>query len=449
MKKYIFRKSNFWGIMFLIAVIFSPESSAIPSFARQTNLPCSSCHTIFPELNTFGRFFKLNGYTLVGVNTIEVNDTTDPNEDVDFNLLKIPPVSIMIQAAYTYKTKEQSGTQNNNVSLPQQLSIFFGGEIAPHLGSFIQVSYDDQGAAFGIDNIDIRYANQTELGSENLLYGVTLNNNPTVQDIWNSTPAWSFPYASSSVTASPITSTLIEGGLAQSVAGLGVYALLNNLLYAEFSIYKSAQQGGAHPPDGTSFGIIKSLAPYWRLALQKQFNDQYVEIGTFGMSTEMYPAGITGLTDQYNDLGFDLNYEKSLGNNQLTAHSSFILEKRNLGATFNSRGSLSQSLNLNSFKIVGNYYLDQQFGFSLGYFSITGDGDAMLYAPSEFSGSSTGLPDSRGLIAEFDFLPWLNTKFSVQYIAYNKFNGSGENYDGAGRNASDNNSVYALAWMAF
>ncbi len=311
MKKYIFRKSNFWGIMFLIAVIFSPESSAIPSFARQTNLPCSSCHTIFPELNAFGRFFKLNGYTLVGVNTIEVNDTTDPNEDVDFNLLKIPPVSLMIQAAYTYKTKEQPETQNNNVSLPQQLSIFFGGEIAPHLGSFIQVSYDDQGAAFGIDNIDIRYANQTELGSENLLYGVTLNNNPTVQDIWNSTPAWSFPYASSSVTASSITSTLIEGGLAQSVAGLGVYALLNNLLYAEFSIYKSAQQGGAHPPDGTSFGIIKSLAPYWRLALQKQFNDQYVEIGTFGMLTEMYPAGITGLTDQYNDLGFDLNYEKS------------------------------------------------------------------------------------------------------------------------------------------
>ena len=449
MKKYIFRKSNFWGIMFLITVIFSPESSAIPSFARQTNLPCSSCHTIFPELNTFGRFFKLNGYTLVGVNTIEVNDTTDPNEDVDFNLLKIPPVSLMIQAAYTYKTKEQPGTQNNNVSLPQQLSIFFGGEIAPHLGSFIQVSYDDQGAAFGIDNIDIRYANQTELGSENLLYGVTLNNNPTVQDIWNSTPAWGFPYASSSVTASPITSTLIEGGLAQSVAGLGVYALLNNLLYAEFSIYKSAQQGGAHPPDGTSFGIIKSLAPYWRLALQKQFNDQYVEIGTFGMSTEMYPAGITGLTDQYNDLGFDLNYEKSLGNNQLTAHSSFILEKRNLGATFNSRGSLSQSLNLNSFKIVGNYYLKQQFGFSLGYFSITGDGDAAFYTPAEFSGSSTGMPDSRGLIAEFDFLPWLNTKFSVQYIAYNKFNGSGDNYDGAGRNASDNNSVYALAWMAF
>ncbi|HCY75133.1 MAG TPA: cytochrome C [Ignavibacteriales bacterium] len=449
MKNHKFRKNIIWGIIISILIIFSQENRAIPSFAHQTNLPCSSCHTIFPELNTFGRFFKLNGYTLIGVNTIEVNDTTDKKDDVDFNLLKIPPVSLMIQAAYTYKTKEQPATQNNNVSFPQQLSIFFGGEIAPHLGSFIQVSYDDQEAAFGIDNIDLRYANQTELGSENLLYGVTVNNNPTAQDLWNSTPAWGFPYASSSVTASPLASTLIEGGLAQSVAGMGAYALLNNFLYAEFSIYRSAQQGGAHPPDNTSFGIIKTLAPYWRLAFQKQFDDQYFEIGTFGMSTEMYPAGISGLTDRYNDFGFDINYEKSLGDNQLTAHTSFILEKRNFDATFNSNGSLSQSLNLNSFKIVGNYYLQQQFGFTLGYFSITGDGDAVLYAPTEFSGSSTGVPDSRGFITEIDYLPWLNTKFSVQYVAYNKFNGSGDNYDGAGRNASDNNSFYLLAWLAF
>src|SRR5665811_100013 len=99
------------------------------------------------------------------------------------------------------------------------------------------------------------------------------------RDIWNSTPAWGFPYASSSVAAAPLASTLIEGGLAQSVAGLGAYTLLNNFLYAEFSIYRSAQQGGAHPPDNTSFGIVKSFAPYWRLAIQKQFDDQYVEIG--------------------------------------------------------------------------------------------------------------------------------------------------------------------------
>jgi hypothetical protein len=442
----ILRNNILWGMVTTLVIIVSTESRATPSFARQTKLPCSSCHTMFPELNTFGRFFKLNGYTLAGGTTITASDTSAKG---NLDLETIAPFSLMIQVAHTHTKKEQPVSQNDNVSLPQQLSVFFGGEISPHIGSFIQVTYDDQGAGFGVDNIDLRYANQAELGSEHVLYGVTINNNPTVQDLWNSTPAWGFPYASSSVGASPLASTLIEGGMAQRVAGLGAYALLNNFLYVEWSMYRSAQQGGAHPPNGTSIGIIKSLAPYWRLALQQQFDDQYVELGTFGISTEMYPTGITGLTDKYDDIGFDLNYEKPLGDNLLVVHTSVIHEKRNLKATFGANGSLRQSLNLNSLKIVGNYYFQQQIGFSLGYFSMSGDGDAALYAPAVFTGSSTGSPDSRGFISEFDFLPWMNTKLSVQYVAYNKFNGSSGNYDGAGRNASDNNSIYVLAWIVF
>lgn len=436
---------NIFCIIIIVLVILVPKGSlAIPAFSRQTKLPCSSCHTIFPELNAFGRYFKLSGYTLVG----KIQDS-DTSKNVLLNLVKQPPVSVMFQASYTNTLKDQPGTQNNNISFPQQISLFFGGRIAPHIGGFIQVSYEDQGTVFGIDNIDLRYSNQAKLGSQNLLYGVTLNNNPTVQDIWNSTPAWGFPYASSSVAPSPMASTLIEGGLAQRAAGLGAYALLNNFLYVEFSIYRSAQQGGIHPPDSTSFGIIKSIAPYWRLAFQKQFNNQYVEIGTFGISTAMYPTGVSGLTDRYTDIGLDLNYEKSLGDNQLTAHASFIHEKRNLDATFGSNGSLNQSLNLNSFKIVGNFYLHRHIGFSLGYFSVIGDRDPVIYEPAVFSGSSTGLPDSRGCIFEFNYLPWLNTKFSVQYVMYNKFNGSKNNYDGTGRNARDNNSICAIAWIAF
>jgi len=47
--------------------------------------------------------------------------------------------------------------------------------------------------------------------------------------------------------------------------------------------------------------------------------------------------------------------------------------------------------------------------------------------------------------------PWkyAYTKFSLQYVIYNKFNGSSTNYDGFGRNASGNNTLYLLAWFAF
>jgi hypothetical protein len=34
-------------------------------------------------------------------------------------------------------------------------------------------------------------------------------------------------------------------------------------------------------------------------------------------------------------------------------------------------------------------------------------------------------------------------------VAYQKFNGGTSNYDGSGRSASDNNTVYLLAWLMF
>lgn len=39
-------------------------SAAIPAFARKYGLPCSACHTVWPELSAFGQRFKDNGYQL-------------------------------------------------------------------------------------------------------------------------------------------------------------------------------------------------------------------------------------------------------------------------------------------------------------------------------------------------------------------------------------------------
>ena len=80
---------------------------------------------------------------------------------------------------------------------------------------------------------------------------------------------------------------------------------------------------------------------------------------------------------------------------------------------------------------------------------ISGDAVKALYMPASVDGSMNGKPDSNGLIAQFNYEPWLNTKFSIQYIAYNKFNGGSTNYDGSGRKASDNNTLYVDSWIAF
>jgi hypothetical protein len=63
--------------------------------------------------------------------------------------------------------------------------------------------------------------------------------------------------------------------------------------------------------------------------------------------------------------------------------------------------------------------------------------------------SANGKPNTSGTIVELDYLPWLNVKLSVQYTNYLRFNGGNMNYDGLGRDASDNNTLYLLAWLAY
>jgi hypothetical protein len=48
-----------------------------------------------------------------------------------------------------------------------------------------------------------------------------------------------------------------------------------------------------------------------------------------------------------------------------------------------------------------------------------------------------------------DWNPWMNTRISLQYTMYSKFNGASSNYDGSGRNASANNTLYLQAWLMF
>ncbi|MDA8052506.1 MAG: hypothetical protein M0002_21305 [Rhodospirillales bacterium] len=40
-------------------------------------------------------------------------------------------------------------------------------------------------------------------------------------------------------------------------------------------------------------------------------------------------------------------------------------------------------------------------------------------------------------------------KLFAQYTRYSQFDGAAKNYDGSGRNASDNNTLFLGVWLAF
>jgi len=422
-----------WIIALIIVLLPFNVAKSLPSYARQTSMSCTACHTSFPELNSFGRQFKVNGYTLNTASTI-VDQGDSLNPRTRLNLLNNLPLSVMVESSFANIAKDVVGQQNNSGQFPQQLSLFFAGQITPHIGSFIQMTYAD--GSFGLDNADIRYANTVNFGSNSLLYGLTLNNNPTSQDLWNTSPAWRFPYASAATAPSPAKSTLIES-LGGQVIGVGAYGLFNNLIFAEFSTYRSAQIGAPNPPDTTNTNVIKDFIPYWRLALQHEWDKNYLELGTYGIASTQFLTGISGPLDKFVDVGVDLQYERALPFGSFTLHSSYTTENevRDLSAETN--------YNFQSFKVDVNGYLKNGCGATIGYFNNTGSPDVANFPNGD------NKPNSSGFIFQIEYLPWYNTKFAAQYVAYSKFDGSNTNYDGMGRNAVDNNTIYLMAWLCF
>lgn len=52
----------------------SQEGKAIPAFARKYGTSCSTCHLVYPVLNSFGKAFKANGYRIPGGERALVKD---------------------------------------------------------------------------------------------------------------------------------------------------------------------------------------------------------------------------------------------------------------------------------------------------------------------------------------------------------------------------------------
>lgn len=457
-----------WLLVSLLGA--SPAAHAVPSFARQTGMACEACHTVFPELTHFGRMFKANGYTLD--NLKQVRDIDSAKQEM-LSLASLPPLSAMIQVSQTWlnsplpDTTGKGVSQTSTTGFPQQFSLFYAGKIAPHVGAMAQLTYANDSGSIGIDNTDLRYANNVLLDPQNsLVYGISLNNNPTVQDLWNSTPAWGYPYQASNAVVSPLAGTEIDGTLGQDVAGLTAYVMWNEALYVEAGMYHSAKQGAANPItgaagplDGTTSNVISGVAPYGRVAYEYQWRRHNIEVGLYGADFKLYPGGgnsttptpLRGPVNEFRDLAQDFQYQYISDQHIFSLNGTRIRETLRLDASFLAGSVANASNDLTTMRIAGTYYYRRRYGLTVSHFQTTGSSDAGLY-PAGAPGvvvSANGSPDTRGWIFEANYLPWLNTKISLQYTTYTQFNGGNNNYDGFGRNAGGNGSTYLLVWLAF
>lgn len=408
----------------------SLPAHALPSFARQTGEECAACHVgaFGPQLTPHGMKFKMGGYT-----------------DSDGKAGHVP-LSGMLLANWTHTETDNTDppkhfSKNNNLAL-QEASLFIGGKLTDHIGSFVQTTYNGIDRLFGLDQMDLRYARTFENDGKDLLFGVTLNNNPTVQDPFNSTATWRFPFTSSDLVKTPSVSPLIDGGLAQGVLGATAYALWDGSFYGEIGGYRSMSPAAINKLGDEDVGKLKGTAPYWRFGYMKDLRKQMYAVGLFGLNAQLSPDR-DGVYDKFRDIGVDATYQY-LGDrkNIYTVHGSYTHENSTLT---DGKGRLN-SVNLNA-----SYFYDQTYGVTLGVFDTRGNNNATLWN-NLIEGNTSGKPDSRGYIAQLDWTPWgkesswnapwANLRLGLQYTGYSKF-------DGSSAGASDNNSVSLFAWTSF
>lgn len=419
---------------------------AVPSFAIQTGQPCSACHVggFGPQLTPFGREFKMNGYTL---------------RTNSFNV----PISAMAIASYIRTAKDQPAPPprtfavNDNAAI-DQVGLFIAGGVGSHFGAFIQNTYDGVARAFHWDNLDVRAVTTAAVKKTHMVFGLSLNNAPTVQDAFNTLPAWGYPYTSSSLAPHPGAAPLI-GNLAQNTLGLTAYTWINSQFYAEVGGYRSPSaefltHAGIDP---AAPGNIDGLAPYARIAYQKNYGDRNFEVGAFGMAANIYPGHDESarLTDHYDDVGLDASYQLFAAKKDvITVNARFTYERQRLNAS-QALGLASNVNNtLKDLRFDASYYWRDKIGLTVGAFDTWGSQDDLLYAAN-----NSLRPDSSGVTLQLDGTPWgdggsplgprFNMRVGVQYTAYFRFDGAGQNYDGFGRNASDNNTLRVFTWIAY
>ncbi|MEP6886125.1 MAG: cytochrome C [Gammaproteobacteria bacterium] len=401
-----------------------------------------------PALTSYGRQFKLNGYVW--------GDVTPP----------IPPVALMVQGGFTHTSKDQVDPPadhfalNDNLSV-DQVSLFYGGRITKDVGAFVQVTYSGEDRHTSWDNLDVRYAHSTTIGNKSVVFGVSVNNSPTIQDLWNSTPSWGFPYISSALAPTPAAAPVISGGLAQLVLGATAYAMVDDHFYLEGGFYRPLSNAwlSRSGVGADSNPNMQGAAPYWRATWQMDLGEQYFSAGLVGLNSKYRPDPLQAATDRFNDIGFDATYQFSNDSGHaLAVNFAAIHESQTLDASFSAGDSANNSNHLNTVSLDVTYAYQQTWATTLGLFNTNGSTDMGLYTPAPVFGSNAGSPDSRGYTLLLEYIPfgkidsfarpWLNLRVGVQYTGYERFNGAGANYDGFGRSASDNNTLFGFFWFA-
>lgn len=147
-------KSTFscFALSLLILLSYSPDSFAIPAFARKYSISCQVCHApAMPRLKAFGEDFAGEGFRLKEYESPRHFLQTG---DDRLSLFRELPLALRLDGFATYNFDDRGQA---DFSAPFVLKIMSGGELSDKLSYYFYFLLSERGGIAGIEDAFLMY----------------------------------------------------------------------------------------------------------------------------------------------------------------------------------------------------------------------------------------------------------------------------------------------------
>jgi hypothetical protein len=399
------KKAVFVVVFLLLTIVFiglTPEqSSAVPSFARQKGMPCTDCHTIWPNLNVVGREFKEMAYTDVGDDYPRIiGDNLD--------LLRYgPPISVsVISFPYSKTTGQKAETR-----IPDEVALFFAGRITPNIGAFLEPKWARDSGQVSLELAKL--AGATRLFGGTATAGLVL----LKSDVAGADPYNTIRFTSYLTVNTPAiffgTDARAGGGDLFSWADTENEGIVAN---AKFMKYFYAAVGALRG-DGAADNVTNDPWDlYTRLVFEYPITGEAFAYlgGAFYSGRERYDhtdEGGTLYESNFTRYAVDFQFQFESVPHDFEALAVYMGGKQQ-NAWSGPATNQFFDVKYNGFYGELSYFYDKKYGVIIGYDYLKSDEDSSL--------------DKKGPTFNVTYSPWLNTKFGLEYSRFNLQDGQHE-----------------------
>ncbi len=432
--------------MFAVAVSFfvlslAQRSEAVPSYARQTEKPCTACHTIWPNLNEYGRQFKVKAYT-------DASPDWDVINKDRLNLFYIFPISARIMFI-PYQTEQDpsgvtpaatkpgygNGGYNANSTEIDNMQLFVAGRIYKYAGVFTSIESGsvpngDSSGNFNLAVAKLAFAHPLPDGGT--IGAVLFWGLPTAADPFNSLGGWDRDVASPDDETLPwvLTKGWTGSFWSGSNYGLAVHGyFLGNRLYAAVGALRGGDVSDADTlsgdfmhqlaNDGNPFSSAKSVngnpfGGYARLAWDQKLSNGAVTFGgaVYTATEDAYNANTgdaasTHVNRQY----IDASLEQNFGPDHLVEAKAIYGFGQESGLTplEHGAGTLGpgDTRSFNGGAMEADYFYQRTYGIVGQYNWVTNSN----VQADDFDPATS----QHTWLVGLNYLPWLNTKLQFIY----------------------------------